>query len=204
LEVLESRVVLSGSWTTLANNAPGDVGTMMLLSDGTVLAQQGGVGTAAVTNTWYQLVPQGFTGSYVNGTWNTRASMNLQRLWYASNVLPSGKVFLVGGEYSGSQGSQNFTNTADMYDPVANTWADANTSTAIPNFPQTQFGDDPSAMLTSTDRRRTSTTHRRTPGTPILCRPRSVAPSPTATASSAPSPTKAMRRIGSSYPTAAS
>jgi hypothetical protein len=135
-------VLLTGSWTLLANTAPGNLGTMMLLPDGTVMAQQAGT-----SNNWYSLAPQAFTGSYINGSWSARAPMSLQRLYYASNVLPNGKVFLVGGEYSGPQGLKNLTNKADMYDPVTNTWADANSATAIPDFLHSQFGDDPSAML---------------------------------------------------------
>jgi hypothetical protein len=142
LEALENREMLSGFWTPLVNNAPGTVATMMLLPDGTVMAQQGGTANgAAATLNWYQLTPQAFTGDYVNGTWSNRASMSLQRLYYASNVLPNGNVFLAGGEYSGPQGTQNFTNTGEIYNPVSNTWSN------IANFPNNQFGDDPSAML---------------------------------------------------------
>src|SRR5262249_54463798 len=89
---------------------------------------------------WYQLTPDA-TGSYLNGTWSTLASMSTQRLYFPSNVLPSGKVFLVGGEYTGPLGIQTDANTGESYDPVANTWS------PITPFPQAQFGDDPSAML---------------------------------------------------------
>src|SRR5262249_13299944 len=100
-----------------------------------VMAQGGGV-----SNTWYQLAPNS-AGSYLNGAWSSLASMGTQRLYFGSNVLPSGKVFLVGGEYSGPSGTANWTNTGEMYDPVANTWS------PIAPFPQTQFGDDPTEVL---------------------------------------------------------
>jgi hypothetical protein len=47
---------------------------MMLLSDGTVMAEGGNV-----DNTWYKLTPDS-TGSYVNGTWSQLASMHVARL----------------------------------------------------------------------------------------------------------------------------
>src|SRR5262249_10338363 len=46
-----------------------------------------------------------------------------------------------GGEYSGPAGAHNNNNTGEIYNPLTNTWQ------LIPNFPQAQFGDDPSALL---------------------------------------------------------
>jgi hypothetical protein len=126
-----------GTWTPLANQAPDTIGTMMFLPDGTVMAQGGGSGFSA--KTWYRLTPDS-SGSYVNGTWSRLASSNLGRLYYPSNVLPDGRVLVIGGEFTGSNNS-TFTNTGEIYDPVANKW------TPIANFPQPHFGDDPSALL---------------------------------------------------------
>jgi hypothetical protein len=123
-EQLETRTLMTtGTWGTLANLAPSSTGTMLLLSDGTVMAEGGGV-----TNTWNRLTPSS-SGSYANGTWSQLASMNLQRLYFASNMLPDGRVFVEGGEYSGPTGQQNETNTGEIYNPVANTW------TNITSFP---------------------------------------------------------------------
>jgi len=128
---------MTGTWSPLANLAPSPTGTgtMMMLSNGTVMVEGGGT-----TNSWYQLTPS-TSGSYTQGTWTSLASMSLQRLYFASNVLPSGNVFCVGGEYSGPTGAQNFTNTGEIYNPVTNSWQ------ATENFPQQQFGDDPSELL---------------------------------------------------------
>src|SRR5438552_727320 len=101
VEQLEARNLLA-TWTQLTNLPSAAIGTMMLLTDGRVMAQ-GENGTNGVANTWFQLVPNA-SGSYINGTWSSLTSMSLQRLYYGSNVLPSGKVFIVGGEYSGSTG----------------------------------------------------------------------------------------------------
>src|SRR4051794_38819069 len=79
LEPLETRNLLSGGWSTLAHGAPSGIGTMELLSDGTVMAQGSGVSKA-----WYRLTTDS-TGSYVNGTWSSLASMSLARLYTATN-----------------------------------------------------------------------------------------------------------------------
>jgi autotransporter-associated beta strand protein len=135
VERLEARET-PATWTPLTHSFPGGsgAGTMMLLTDGTVMIQNGG------TNNWYKLSPDS-AGNYVNGTYSSLASMSTQRLYYASNVLPSGKVFVLGGEYSGPSLANNWTNTGEMYDPVANSWS------SITNFPNASFGDDPSQLL---------------------------------------------------------
>ena len=99
----------SGTWTPVANFAPGGVNLMLLLSDGTVMAQNGG------NSAWFKLTPD-IHGSYVNGTWTTLASMHDTRLYGASQVMPDGNVFIAGAEY-GTGG-----NTAEVYNPVTNTW----------------------------------------------------------------------------------
>jgi hypothetical protein len=139
LERLELRDV-PATWTPLSNLIPNSLGgtLMMLLSDGTVMVQGGG--NEAVTKTWYRLTPNS-AGSYIDGTWTTLASMSLERLYFGSNILRDGRVFVLGGEYSGPNGAGNWTNTGEIFNPVANSW------TSIPNFPQTRFGDDPTEIL---------------------------------------------------------
>ena len=70
MESLEPRLMLTGTWTALAHAAPAGIGTMELLSDGTVIGTSG--------KNWYKLTPDS-SGSYVNGTWSTMASMSLER-----------------------------------------------------------------------------------------------------------------------------
>ncbi|HTL16856.1 MAG TPA: kelch repeat-containing protein, partial [Patescibacteria group bacterium] len=102
----------AGTWTNLASAPPGNAGVqlMLLLSDGTVMAQEAGT-----TNNWFRLTPDNH-GSYINGAWSTLAPMNFTRQYYTSAVLRDGRVFVAGGEY-GSGGS-----TAEIYDPKLNTW----------------------------------------------------------------------------------
>src|SRR6516164_6164253 len=67
--------------------------------------------------------------------------MNLERLYYGSNILPDGRVFVVGGEYSGPAGDQTFTPAGEIYDPTADSW------TNIQDYPEGLFGDDPTMVL---------------------------------------------------------
>lgn len=123
---------MPGNWTPLINQPTFPASTMLLLTDGTVMCQEsGGRG-------WWRLTPDQH-GSYVNGTWSALASMAHSRLYYASAVLADGRVFVAGGEYSDA-GSD--TNTAEIYDPVINTW------TAIAAPPGwANIGDAPCAVL---------------------------------------------------------
>jgi hypothetical protein len=107
---------------------------MMLLTDGTVMVQ------GNPYESWMRLTPSA-NGSYANGTWSFLASMSQQRLYFASHVLQNGKVWVLGGEYSGSGLEANWTNTGEMYDPVSNSWS------PIAPHPESSFGDDPSMLL---------------------------------------------------------
>ncbi|MCE9562204.1 MAG: FG-GAP-like repeat-containing protein [Planctomycetes bacterium] len=132
--------MVPAGWTGLTNiPASGNVGNMTLLTDGRVLVHSN-FGAYANADQVFVLTPSA-TGSYVNGTWSQLASMSLQRLYFGSNVLPDGRVFTLGGEYSGSSLTQNFTKTGEIYNPLTNTWS------AIANFPRAQFGDDPTILL---------------------------------------------------------
>jgi hypothetical protein len=137
LELLETRTLLTGTWTKVVNPVPnGDqAGTMFLLSDGTVMAQGGGV-----SNNWYKLTPDS-TGSYVNGTWSNLANSNDERLYYSSQILKDGRLFVAGGEYDGAQGNLNDINTGEIYNPAQDTW------TPIADFPQAILGDAVSETL---------------------------------------------------------
>ncbi len=143
VESLEDRTTPTtltppATWTPLPT-APGGLGVMMLMTDGTVLAEN-----HSNYHGWMKLTPDA-TGSYTSGTWTTVASMSLNRLYFGSNVLPDGRMFVLGGEYTGAASGNsltaNWTNTGEIYNPLTNTWA------GIPNFPQSQFGDDPTVLL---------------------------------------------------------
>ena len=118
-----------GSWTSLVNAAPNGAGLYAphLLTDGTVEVEDG-------TNPqWYKLTPD-INGSYVNGTWSTIAKLPViggqqyAPLYYASAVLPDGRLMIQGGEYNAGQvnnqdgGGNVYTNLGAIYDPVADKW----------------------------------------------------------------------------------
>src|SRR2546428_819415 len=88
----------AGKWTKLTNATPNGAGInqILLLQDGTVMAQDA---KCATPNNWYKLTPDK-TGSYINGTWTTRAALTIyDPLYFASAVLPDGRVLIEGGEY---------------------------------------------------------------------------------------------------------
>jgi hypothetical protein len=108
----------AATWT-LVTAAPGGAGVMMQLTDGSILVE-----SATNLQNWFKLTPD-INGNYATGTWSTTAPMTSARLYFASQVLPSGKVWVLGGEYTGINANslfQNFSNTGEIYDPVANTW----------------------------------------------------------------------------------
>jgi hypothetical protein len=57
---------MPGSWQPLANQPTFNASTMLLLTDGTVMAQESN-GTA-----WWRLTPDEW-GDYTNGTWSPLA-----------------------------------------------------------------------------------------------------------------------------------
>lgn len=117
----------SGNWLKLANSAPDSVGFTLLLSDGTVIAANNPTSTVgAIGNDWYRLTPDE-NGHYVNGTWSRIASMHYSRLFYSSQVLTNGTVWIAGGEHPDDANSA----TSEIYDPIANTWTLVNPPAAL-------------------------------------------------------------------------
>src|SRR5271165_6701923 len=102
-------------WQPLTNAAPFHPGAMILLTDGTVMVQDQGPFNSG-SNHWWRLAPDAF-GSYVNGAWSAMASLPIgyQPLYFASAVLPDGRVIIEGGEYN--KGKEVWTNKGSLYDP---------------------------------------------------------------------------------------
>jgi len=124
---------MAGTWTPLTNAPPAAVATVLLMTDGAVLAQ------GLSTNQWYRLAPD-INGSYANGTWTTLAASNRAPLYYASGVLRDGHVIVAGGEYD--SGVLVMLLNVERYDPVANTW------TTLPNpSGWARIGDSPGCVL---------------------------------------------------------
>jgi hypothetical protein len=140
------QVAFAGTWTRVAHNAPGGVNLMLLLSDGTVMAANNNGST--IGNAWFRLTPD-IHGSYVNGTWTTLAPAHDSRLYYSSQVLRDGRVFVAGGEY-GTGGAR-----AEVYNPLTNVWTQTNPPISLLNPAQNspvtggpqQFYDSNSEIL---------------------------------------------------------
>jgi hypothetical protein len=103
------------TWTPLTNQPTFSASTAFILTDGRVMVQDTG------TQDWWALTPDA-NGSYQNGTWSKLASLpaGYAPLYYASAVLPSGRLAILGGEYN--FGSPVWTTLGAIYNPKANTW----------------------------------------------------------------------------------
>jgi hypothetical protein len=130
-------------WTPLVNPPPfGTPGTMLLLSDGTVLVHdEPDNNVTGGTNEWWKLTPDS-QGSYIDGTWSQVASMpaSYTPLYFASAVLPDGRMIVEGGEYIGENAV--WSNQGAIYNPVTNTWA-----SVAPPPGWTNMGDAASDVL---------------------------------------------------------
>jgi len=144
--------VARAQWTGLANAFPsGFASTCLLLTDGTVMCHEYN------TNRWHRLKPD-INGSYQNGSWDvpgfTVADMpngndpsfgcvncTYRPLYFASAVLPDGRVVVIGGEYNNLVFVK--TNIGFLYDPVANSWSQQLTEA----FGGGQIGDSSGIVL---------------------------------------------------------
>jgi hypothetical protein len=135
----EAPPPVGGTWTS-GNRPSGNpiLSNPLLLTDGTVIAH------VSCSGTWWRLTPDS-SGSYVNGTWSTIASLpsGYTPRFFGSAVLTDGKVVVEGGEYN-SGCSAVWTNLGAIYDPAANTW----TSVSPPSGWST-IGDAQAIVLTN-------------------------------------------------------
>jgi hypothetical protein len=127
-----------GSWKVIDNAPPTGVGHATLLTDGSVLVINSG---CDATGNWYRLVPDK-TGSYINGKWSAAGNMptGYNPLYFASQVVPSGAVVVMGGEYNAC--NSVWTNLGALYSPWTNKW----TSLSAPAG-WTSIGDAQSIIL---------------------------------------------------------
>ena len=111
-------------WTPLQNPPPfGTPGTMLLESNGTVLVHdEPDNNTTGGTTVWWKLTPDSH-GSYIDGTWSKIASMpaGYTPLYFASAILPDGRMIVEGGEYIGENAV--WSKRGAIYNPVTNKWA---------------------------------------------------------------------------------
>jgi hypothetical protein len=143
LEISDSEQPAAGRWQRLVNQPTFLCDTAVLLTDGRVMVHQYGDpnNNGQGMNNWWALTPDA-NGSYLNGTWSQLASMssNYGPLYFASAVLPDGRVIVEGGEYNFLIGVE--TNQGSIYDPVTNTW-----TSVSPPVGWSEIGDAPGAVL---------------------------------------------------------
>lgn len=124
LPAYKAPPTVGGTWSTLTNAFPaGSPDTALLLTDGSVMMH------VICSRSWYRLKPDA-TGNYKNGTWTATALMpaGYSPIYFASQILPDGRVIINGGEYNGAASCDPFTgfgvwtNQGALYNPVANKW----------------------------------------------------------------------------------
>src|SRR5664279_96010 len=88
-------IVSAQTWTPLTNQPAFSASTAFILTDGRVMVQDTGA------QDWWALTPD-VNGSYQNGTWSQLASLPpaYSPLYYASAILPDGRLAVLGGEYN--------------------------------------------------------------------------------------------------------
>jgi hypothetical protein len=138
LSISATASAFAPSLTPLTNQLADGIAFTLLLTDGTVMAQD-----TTYLNMWWKLTPD-INGSYLNGTWTQLASLPVAYSpdAAAEAVLADGRVVVIGGEYTGPNRDFTLTNEGAIYDPRTDTW-----SALVPPPGFSNIGDSPSAVL---------------------------------------------------------
>ncbi len=137
-------------WVKLTNTPPfSSPSQEFLLTDGRVMVQDNSDGNQS---NWWILTPTN-TGSYVNGTWSQAASIpssfNYGPLFYASAVLPDGRLAVLGGEYN--FGNAVWFSQGAIYDPPKNEWKELKALKGLGTSPKPGAGDAAGVILENGD-----------------------------------------------------
>jgi len=139
--LISSRAYSQGTWTALTNLAPNpNGGVMLVLSDGSVMCKTFSGGTDGYGNLWDRLTATK-KGVYSKGKWKTNiGAMARTRLYFSSQVLKDGRVYVAGGEY-GTDGTQNGSH-AEVWDPLTNVWTAVPTSGTVISDANSEIMED--------------------------------------------------------------
>ena len=136
------------AWQQVKNQPPFFPGAALLLMNGDVMVQA----QPDNASQWWLLEPNDL-GSYLDGSWHQIASLPVidgtqyAPEYYASAVLPDGKVLIMGGEYNGESG-QVESNLGAIYDPVVTKkWTAVNAPVDPDGIPWRNIGDAGSVVL---------------------------------------------------------
>jgi hypothetical protein len=120
--------VTVGPWTSVTPLPISGVSPAnpLLMTDGTVIVHLIDDTTFHGTRNWLRLTPD-INGNYATGTWSTFATLPVINtvpyapIFFASEVLPDGRVVISGGEYNDSEG-QVVTTKGAIYYPSFGAW----------------------------------------------------------------------------------
>ncbi|MEO6701517.1 MAG: choice-of-anchor D domain-containing protein [Jatrophihabitantaceae bacterium] len=139
---------MAGNWADLTKQPGASVDTMLLLTDGTVIAHE------SDSEKWRRLTPDS-RGSYTKGTWSDLPPMPPNNaipastggptygpLFFASAVLGDATVLVAGGEYNTGVSPGADVAAATRFDPVSNSWTNVATPAGWG-----QVGDAPLCVL---------------------------------------------------------
>jgi hypothetical protein len=125
-----------GPWTSVTALPMAGVnpGNPLLMTDGTVIVHLTALNAAVCpffegTQGWMQLTPD-INGSYATGTWSRFASLPViggdpyGPIFFASEILPDGRVIINGGEYNANDncGGGTWTSKGAIYYPSLGAW----------------------------------------------------------------------------------
>ena len=137
---LKAAAPLPGPWQQVANQPANFIPTNpLLLHDGSVIIHNAGGG--GDWQKWFKLKPD-LNGSYATGNWSSIAPLpaGYGPMFFASAVLPDGRVIINGGEYNFN--ALVWTNLSAIYSPSTNSW-----SMVAPPAGWLHIGDAQSAVL---------------------------------------------------------
>jgi hypothetical protein len=133
---------MSVKWKLFKTLSEGGVSAMWLMQDGSVLANLYGQKQLVA------LRPDK-KGSYANGTWSPHGRLHLEKLFFASAVLPDGRLVACGGEEIGPNNYENQRQSESNVCEIYDFFNDA--ATEAVQFPApagwTSIGDAPSVVL---------------------------------------------------------
>ncbi len=116
LLIMNSTANAQGTWTKMKDaSIDSCAGAMLLLTDGTVIVKTAVGGGDVYGNGWNKIIPD-IHGSYINGLWSRTQPMYDTRLYFSSQVLKDGRVYVAGGEYGTGR------NRGEVYDPISDQW----------------------------------------------------------------------------------